>query len=96
VLHSSYVLLRRLREDKVSLQHLKSTVKWMEDSRHFYFTWIARQATRRPAFHLGDRTKRKLPMLVIRETTEQFSNLLAASGLLGPDTGSYLFQLYYQ
>ena len=65
----------------------KSTVKWMEDSRHFYFTWIAR-GYQEACLYLGDAQNRSCHV-VIRETTEQFFNL-GAFGLLD-GYGSYLF-----
>ena len=65
----------------------KSTVKWMEDSRHFYFTWIAR-GYQEACLYLGDAQNRSCHA-VIRETTEQFFNL-GAFGLLD-GYGSYLF-----
>ena len=65
----------------------KSTVKWMEDSRHFYFTWIAR-GYQEVCLYLGDAQNRSCHA-VIRETTEQFFNL-GAFGLLD-GYGSYLF-----
>ena len=65
----------------------KSTVKWMEDSRHFYFTWIAR-GYQEACLYLGDAQNRSCHA-VIRETTEQFFNL-GACGLLD-GYGSYLF-----
>ena len=65
----------------------KSTVKWMEDSRHFYFTWIAR-GYQEACLYLGD-AKNGSYHVVIRETTEQFFNL-GAFGLLD-GYGSYLF-----
>lgn len=65
----------------------KSTVKWKEDSRHFYFTWIAR-GYQEACLYLGDAQNRSCHV-VIRETTEQFFNL-GAFGLLD-GYGSYLF-----
>ena len=65
----------------------KSTVKWMEDSRHFYFTWIAR-GYQEACLYLGDAQNRSCHV-VVRETTEQFFNL-GAFGLLD-GYGSYLF-----
>ena len=65
----------------------KSTVKWMEDSRHFYFTWIAR-GYQEACLYLGDALNGSC-RAVIRETTEQFFNL-GAFGLLD-GYGSYLF-----
>ncbi len=65
----------------------KSTVKWMEDSRHFYFTWIAR-GYQEACLYLGDAQNRSCHA-VIRETTEQFFNLGAFRLLDG--YGSYLF-----
>ena len=65
----------------------KSTVKWMEDSRHFYFTWIAR-GYQEACLYLGDAQNRSCHV-VIRETTEQFFNLGAFGMLDG--YGSYLF-----
>ena len=65
----------------------KSTVKWMEDSCHFYFTWIAR-GYQEACLYLGDAQNRSCHA-VIRETTEQFFNL-GAFGLLD-GYGSYLF-----
>ena len=65
----------------------KSTVKWMEDSRHFYFTWIAR-GYQEACLYLGDAQNRSCHV-VISETTEQFFNL-GAFGLLD-GYGSYLF-----
>ena len=65
----------------------KSTVKWMEDSRHFYFTWIAR-GYQEACLYLGDAQNGSYHV-VIRETTEQFFNL-GAFGLLD-GYGSYLF-----
>ena len=65
----------------------KLTVKWMEDSRHFYFTWIAR-GYQEACLYLGDAQNRSCHV-VIRETTEQFFNL-GAFGLLD-GYGSYLF-----
>lgn len=65
----------------------KSTVKWMEDSRHFYFTWIAR-GYQEACLYFGDAQNRSCHV-VIRETTEQFFNL-GAFGLLD-GYGSYLF-----
>ena len=65
----------------------KSTVKWMEDSRHFYFTWIAR-GYQEACLYLGDAQNRSCHA-VIRETPEQFFNL-GAFGLLD-GYGSYLF-----
>lgn len=65
----------------------KSTVKWMEDSRHFYFTWIAR-GYQEACLYLGDAQNGSCHA-VIRETTEQFFNL-GAFGLLD-GYGSYLF-----
>lgn len=65
----------------------KSSVKWMKDSRHFYFTWIAR-GYQEACLYLGDALNGSC-RAVIRETTEQFFNL-GAFGLLD-GYGSYLF-----
>ena len=65
----------------------KSSVKWMKDSRHFYFTWIAR-GYQDACLYLGDALNGSC-RAVIRETTEQFFNL-GAFGLLD-GYGSYLF-----
>ena len=65
----------------------KSSVKWMKDSRHFYFTWIAR-GYQEACLYLGDALNGNC-RAVIRETTEQFFNL-GAFGLLD-GYGSYLF-----
>ena len=65
----------------------KSSVKWMKDSRHFYFTWIAR-GYQEACLYLGDALNGSC-RAVIRETTEQFFNL-DAFGLLD-GYGSYLF-----
>ena len=65
----------------------KSSVKWMEDSRHFYFTWIAR-GYQEACLYLGDALSGSCSA-VIRETTDLFFNL-GAFGLLD-GYGSYLF-----
>ncbi len=65
----------------------KSSVKWMEDSRHFYFTWIAR-GYQEACLYLGD-AESGTCKAVIRETTDRFFNL-GAFGLLD-GYGSYLF-----
>ena len=65
----------------------KSSVRWMEDSCHFYFTWIAR-GYQEACLYLGDALSGSC-RAVIRETTEQFFNL-GAFGLLD-GYGSYLF-----
>lgn len=65
----------------------KSSVKWMEDSRHFYFTWIAR-GYQEACLYLGD-AENGTCRAVIRETTDRFFNL-GAFGLLD-GYGSYLF-----
>lgn len=65
----------------------KSSVKWMEDSRHFYFTWIAR-GYQEACLYLGN-TENGSCRAVIRETTDLFFNL-GAFGLLD-GYGSYLF-----
>ena len=57
----------------------KSTVKWMDDSRHFYFTWIAR-GYREACLYLGS-AETKACRAVVRETTDRFLNL-GAFGLL--------------
>ena len=57
----------------------KSTVKWMDDSRHFYFTWIAR-GYQEACLYLGS-AETKACRAVVRETTDRFLNL-GAFGLL--------------
>ena len=59
----------------------------MKDSRHFYFTWIAR-GYQEACLYLGDALNGSC-RAVIRETTEQFFNLGAFGPLDG--YGSYLF-----
>ncbi len=65
----------------------KSSVKWMDDSRHFYFTWIAR-GYKEACLYLGD-AKDGSCRAVVSETTNLFFNL-GAFGLLD-GYGSYLF-----
>ena len=65
----------------------KSSVRWMDDSRHFYVTWIAR-GYQEARLYLGDALSGSCHA-VVRETTEQFFNL-GAFGLLD-GYGSYLF-----
>lgn len=65
----------------------KSTVKWMDDSCHFYFTWIAR-GYQEARLYLGN-AKSGVCQTVIRENTDKFFNL-GAFGLLD-GYGNYLF-----
>ncbi|HBM46557.1 MAG TPA: peptidase S9 [Lachnoclostridium sp.] len=65
----------------------QSTVKWMEDSRHFYFTWTAR-GFQNGRLYLGD-AETGACEIVVDETTDLFLNL-GAFGLVD-GYGSYLF-----
>lgn len=65
----------------------KSTVKWMDDKEHFYFTWIAR-GYKEARLYLAN-AKSGACQAVVKETTELFFNL-GAFGLLD-GYGTYLF-----